>query len=327
MSYIGGNTQIGHLFWVYNSGIAFAFTKQTHYGTAQLARFDVDNEIIQRMKDWVPARWDNIATSRIDSMPTQLARFRSGPDTVEVFLSTRAPLEAIELVRTANDAPVAHLWLYGIDTPAAFTDSVNVGASGVLQWTRRLGAGSYYYRVESMIPGTLVAGRAAAAMQMGGDTTTGFAMRGFGLSDVLLATRTNASGAARRWNDFDPEPLLGDVRKGAQISLVWESYELGQRGTDARYEVVITIERGQSSVGKIAAQIVSRVASMIGIDASDDKLAMRFERTVVHAPTIADNITISLGDTPAGVYLMTLRVTDRISGRVAARAMPLVIRD
>jgi hypothetical protein len=54
---------------------------------------------------------------------------------------------------------------------------------------------------------------------------------------------------------------------------------------------------------------------------------MRFERTVPHAPTIADNITISLGDTPAGVYLLTLRITDRVSGRTTSRAMTLVIRD
>jgi hypothetical protein len=81
------------------------------------------------MKEWVPARWDNIASSRIDSMPSQLARFRSGADTVEVFLATRAPMEALRLVGMENVTPRAHLWLYGLDSPAAFIDSVPVGNS------------------------------------------------------------------------------------------------------------------------------------------------------------------------------------------------------
>jgi GWxTD domain-containing protein len=325
MAYVGTNTQIGHLFWIYNAGIAFAFQKSMHYGTARFAPADADY-IVERMKDWVPARWDNIATSRIDSMPTQLARFRSGSDTVEVLLATRAPMEAIALVGTANTSPIARLWLYGLDTPAAFVDSVKVGESGRLQWTRRLGAGSYYYRVESSIPNTLIAGRAAAAMKMGGDTLTGFAMRGFGLSDVLLATKVNST-LARRWVDFDAEPLLGDVKKGSDLSLVWETYELGERDRQSRYEVAVTIERGQSGMGKIAARIVSRVASIVGVDATDDKLALKFDRVAPYATTIADNITISIGDTPAGVYLMTLRITDRVTGRAASRSMTLVITD
>lgn len=325
---VGKNTQIGHVFWIYNAGIAFAFQKQMHYGTAHFAAADVRTNLINRMKDWVPARWDNIATARIDSMPTQLARFRSGADTVEVFLATRAPVESIQLVGMAGQRPLANLWLYGLDTPAAFVDSVPVGASGVLQWTRRLGAGSYYYRIESMIPGTLVAGRAAAGMAMGKDSTSGFAMLGFGLSDVLLATKTNPAPVARRWIDFDPEPLLGDVKKGSTLSLVWETYELAQRGQDARYEVHVTLERGTSGAGRIAAQIVSRVASMIGVDASDDdRLAMKFDRVMPHSATIADNITIALGDTPAGIYMLTLRITDRGSGRATSRSMSVTIRE
>jgi hypothetical protein len=75
-------------------------------------------------------------------------------------------------------------------------------------------------------------------MQMGGDTTTGFAMRGFGLSDVLLATKISNPATPKRWGDFDAD---------------------------------------------------------------------------------------SLGDTPPGIYVMTLRITDRISGRATSRVMSLVV--
>jgi hypothetical protein len=108
---------------------------------------------------------------------------------------------------------------------------------------------------------------------------------------------------------------------------VWETYVLVERDRQSRYEVAVTIERGQSGMGKIAARIVSRVASIVGVDATDDKLALKFDRVAPYATTIADNITISIGDTPAGVYLMTLRITDRVTGRAASRSMTLVITD
>jgi hypothetical protein len=310
-------------FWLYNADLVFAFSKRLHTGKAHFPASDV--AAIEATKQWQPARWDNIATSRIDSMPTQLARFRSGDDSVEVFLSSRAPMEAIALTGLADALPTAHLWLYGLDTPVAVVDSTKLGASGRMQWTRRLAAGSYYYRIESMIPGTLVAGRAAAGMAMGHDPATGFAMRGFGISDLLVASRTSAAPTAKRWIDFDPEPVLGAVTKGSEIALVWENYELGQTGGTSRYEISIVIDRVRSLSGRIAAEIIGRTASAIGRDMSDDRLSLKFERTVAPANTVADNITIGLGTTPPGSYLLTLRITDRVSGRVASRTVGLTI--
>jgi GWxTD domain-containing protein len=310
-------------FWVYNADLAFAFYKPLHSGTAAFPGADIPT--IEAAKQWQPARWDNIATSRIDSMPTQLARFRSGEDSVDIFLSTRAPMEAIALTGLANAMPTAHLWLYGLDTPFAVVDSTTLGASGRTQWTRRLPAGSYYYRVESIIPGTVVAGRAAAGMAMGHDPATGFAMRGFGISDLLVASRTNAPATAKRWTDFDPEPILGAVAKGSEIALVWENYELGDSGGTSRYEISVVIDRVRSRSGRIAAEIIGRTASVIGKDASDDRLALTFDRTVAQGNTIADNLTIGLGTTPPGSYLLTLRITDRVSGRVATRTVGLTI--
>jgi hypothetical protein len=108
---------------------------------------------------------------------------------------------------------------------------------------------------------------------------------------------------------------------------VWEAYELGERSGEARYEVAVTIDRGSSRVGRIAAQIVGRVASAVGVERSDDKVALRFERRVAHANTIADAITISLGDTPPGVYMIVLTITDQVSGRVVRKVNALTIED
>lgn len=311
-------------FWLYKSDLMFAFYKSFHTGKAKFMGGDI--ALFEELKEVEPARWDNIATARIDSMPTQLARFRSGDDSVEAFFSTRAPMETLALSGVGNVASVAHFWLYGLDSPTAIVDSLPLGKTGRVQWTRRIGAGSYYYRLESVIPGTLVASRASAGMTMGHDPSSGFAMRGFGLSDVLLSTKITAT-SARRWNDFQPEPVLGAVPPGAEIGLVWETYEIGQSDGSARYEVAVSIERVRSRAGRIAAEIVNRTAAAIGIDRSDDKLAMKFEREVPYAATIADNININLGDTPLGTYLLTVQVTDRVSKRTASRTINLTISD
>jgi hypothetical protein len=162
-------------------------------------------------------------------------------------------------------------------------------------------------------------------MAMGHDPATGFAMRGFGISDLLVASRTSAAPTAKRWIDFDPEPVLGAVTKGSEIALVWENYELGQTGGTSRYEISIVIDRVRSLSGRIAAEIIGRTASAIGRDMSDDRLSLKFERTVAPANTVADNIMIGLGTTPPGSYLLTLRITDRVSGRVASRTVGLTI--
>jgi hypothetical protein len=313
-----------HEFWIYNASLMFAFDKFLHTGRARFPGPDLAR--VAEAFDWQPARWDNIAIARIDSMPTQVVRFRSGPDSVEVSLATRAPVEAFAEAGVEMSAQ-ANLWLYGLDSPTAFTDSVTVGASGRLQWTRKLRTGAYYYRVESMIPSTLVAGRTAGGIAMGADTTTGFAMRGFGMSDLLLASRTNVVTSARRWIDFDPELLLGDVKRGGEISLVWETYEAGNRSGDAQYDVSVTIDRESSRLGRIAAEIVGRVASAIGVTRSDDRLAMTFSRRVPYAEVIPDAITLSLRDTPAGSYLLTVTIRDRVSGRSTQRTVQLQIAE
>jgi GWxTD domain-containing protein len=326
LGWLSETNQVMITFWVYNAGLAFAFDKQLHYGTARFNRHDTDNAVVERAKEWQPARWDNIATSRIDSMATQIVRFRSGPDSVEVSLNTRAPVETFQLA-SVEATPRANLWLYGLSAPTAFLDSVDVGATGRLQWTRKLPAGEYYYRVESMIPSTAVAGRTAGGIAMGPDSTSGFAMRGFGLSDVLLATHVRSGATARRWIDFDPEALLGNLKRGGEISLVWETYELGERNGEARYEVAVTIDRGTSRVGRIAAEIIGRVAGAVGVRRTDDRLALSFERAVPHSNTVPDAITISLGDTPAGSYTLILTITDRVSGRVVQKVNALTIEN
>jgi hypothetical protein len=178
-----------------------------------------------------------------------------------------------------------------------------------------------------MIPGTMVAARTAATMQMGADSATGFRLVGFGLSDVLLATRATSRVPPHRWSDLDVTPILGDIAKGSTISLVWENYELGRQGASARYDVAVAIERERSKAGAIAASIVGLIGGAAGITSSKDKVTIKFERTVPFAPVITENISVALGQTPPGSYRLTVQIADKVSGRIASRVSRIVIRD
>ena len=311
-------------FWVYNSDLIFAFDKFLHTGKAAITVEDI--AVADRVKAWQPSRWDNIATTRIDSMPTQVARFRSGADSVEMYVATAAPIQAMRQNTVFNVQPVAHYWLYGLTLSNAYIDSLPVGNTGLLQWTRRVPAGGYYLRIESTIPEALIAGRTTSNVLAARDTVTGFSNRGFGLSDVVIAKHAPLTPTARRWNDIAIDPWLGDLTKGAELSLVWENYELGRDGSDAHYDIAVSIEAERSKGGRIAASVLDRLASAVGVETRANKVTMKIERRVPYAPIVPENVAIGLGATPPGAYRMTVQVTDRVSRRASSRTMRVVIK-
>lgn len=315
-----------HTFWTYKSArLVFCFDKNLHMG---LAHYN-DRGIAEEVAAWQPARWDNIAEATIDSMPTQAARFRAGPDSVDLYLAARAPLESMRQVGVSNVPVTARFWLYSRSTPATFRDSVKMGSSPMLAWTKRVAPGPWYYRVESTMPEALFAGRTAATIVAGPDSLTGFATRGFGMSDIVLASTAPSSATPRRWSDVTFTPLLGDLTRGGQLALIWETYEAGQNAGSATYDIVIGIQRQQtrSAGGRIAAQVVGRLASGVGITTGKDNVEMRIARNVSYAPVLTDNVGISLGDTPPGIYLLTVQVIDRVSGRMTSRSSNITIRE
>lgn len=294
-------------------------------GSSLCAKVRLDQGLLQRTFDWQPARWDNIASIDIDSMPMQAARFRVGGDSVDLFLATRAPVAKLDSVGTNNVSPFAKLWIHGWSTPDILKDSLGLTPAGTMQWTRRLGAGLYNYRVEAVMPGTLAAGRAAANIMAGADTSTGFAMFGFGMSDLLLATSATMSPTARRWSDVEFIPSLGNLQKGGQVSIIWENYDVGRRGSDAEYHVTMTLAREETFGGKMDLDILDGIRSVIKRSSKTNQIILDYDRLVPFAPTIVDNLTLSFGSTPEGAYHLTVAVTDKVTGRTTARTTRIVI--
>lgn len=44
-----------------------------------------------------------------------------------------------------------------------------------------------------------------------------------------------------------------------------------------------------------------------------------------HSAILVDNVTLSLDKTPPGAYLLSLVITDRVTGKVAGRSQQLII--
>ncbi len=196
-----------------------------------------------------------------------------------------------------------------------------------MQWTRRLPLGTYNYRVEAILPGSLAAGRAASDIVLGADSATGFAMRGFGMSDLLAASRAEMPPSAKRWSDVDFVPLTAPVPRGGQVSIVWENYEVGRRGADAEYHVTMTLITEELFPGKVSLNILAGISSAIKKQNKSNKTILDFDRIVPYSPTIVDNLTLAFGDTHPGSYLLSVAVTDKVSGRTTSRTTRIVIRD
>jgi hypothetical protein len=300
--------------------MGFHFASAPTFGTAYFG----NPAYAFNMMDSVPARWDNIADVRIDTLPTHVARFRGAPDSVDIFFAARLPIDEIQAA-TDIAAPVrTDFWMLRGDLEVAFRDSVLGGDAIARSWERRVAAGEYLYRLEAHAEGSLVAARTSSELLAATDSATGFAMNGFGISDVLLASAVEAPVTApARWRDVTFTPLAGPVVGSKELALLWEIYDFAERDGAAEFDVAITIRRERSALGRITARIVG---GAIGREVMTDRVELAYDRRVAHAPTIVEHITISLGETPTGTYLLSLDVTDRATGRTASRSMRIAVR-
>jgi hypothetical protein len=311
--------------WAY-PGIVFEFLGMRTFG---VTCFD-DPDYRKAQLDREPSRWTNIAYVRIDSLPFQTARFRAPGDSVDVFVAAYASVTALRAASDLNAAVNAQFWLHAWDSADSLTAAMTLNADGMLRWTPRVPAGRYDFRVETAMPGSLVAGRAMMTLQTGRDSTN-FDTQGFGISDVLLAARTEVAATATRWSDARITPIVDGVVEAGDVTLLWENYELGRSGASARYGVEIRIERvvrAQNVVGRIAAQIVGGIAGVVGLNRRDDAdgVTFEFERDVPYSVTLLDQVSLSVAGTPPGRYTLALILRDRISGQTTSRTTKIEVR-
>ncbi len=314
-------------FWIYESGLVFAFTGNARQARQRMA-FD-DAAVVANIMDREPARWDNIATRRIDSLAVQYVRFRAGRDSTELFVATRAPVERLSDIRGA--ALAARVWLIGQSTPDMAGAPLRVAPDGLSAWVNTVPNGTYVWRAEVVTVGQATAARATAPVLLGDDPATGFLREGYAMSDVLVGTAARDAGAMQRWRDAPVVPLVGALRDRAQVGLVWETYDLAAREGRSRYTVTVTVSREQArrrgATGDLSASVVGALASTAGVRRGRDALTITYEREVAAAPRVVDQLTLDLRELPAGSYRLTVEVRDRATGRATARETALTIAD
>jgi tetratricopeptide (TPR) repeat protein len=276
-----------------------------------------------------PASWSRLAGVRIDTIPAQVARFRAIADSSDVLVATLPPIAAIAKAAQVVGPVRTDFWILAGGLAERARDSVLRAKPGPQLFVHRLAPGGYVYRSEATADGSLLAARGSAGFIAGNDPHTGLSARGVGMSDVLLALRLEPHSASpARWTDFEISPAVGPVAANATISLLWENYEFGQENGIARYSVNIAIQRQSTpltAADPVAASIVGGVGAGIKIIRTSDKVEFNFDRTIRYASTLVDNVTVSLGKSPPGNYLVTLRVTDGVTGSRVGRTQRLVV--
>ena len=322
--------------WVYDIGLVFTFTGQPTFATARIA--PNDQQTFGDIVHTAPVRWMTAPGFTLDSMPAQLARFRARGDSVDVIVAALPPVESMAVNSMVRGMTRSDFWLLAGGTVVIARDSVVPTGPGVQVFTHRVRERNYLFRAEASTTGSLHAARASAAFVAGTDSSTGFGLRGFGISDVLLATRVaEGRNRALRWNDFDVAPLAGPVSRANPLSLLWENYDFSNDRGASHYTVAIIVERDLSPVGSpsrpakvgnaISAAILSRVTGAIGVERADDRIKLRFERTIQHAAVTVDHVDLSLRELPAGPYRLTIEITDLGTGHTASRTTRLDVSD
>lgn len=311
-------------FWDYNSGYFFIFEGMPSYATASFNRRYA--RIAANAIEDFPSSWVNVAEGTIVRMPVQTARFRATGDSVDVYIASQGPVSAIRESAASNTPVRMDVWLFDREVVDGYRDSTVLSASGVHAWAFRVPRATYISRLETTASDVLVAGLAMSRVVAADDSGSGFSVRGQGISDVLFAGALRARTATpARWIDFSITPLLGAVRNGSTVELLWENYDFGAREGQATYTAEVVVERSRGAAGRIAAEIISRIAGAIGVDRRDDRVTLRIERAVLHAAVLVDQISVGLGTTPPGDYRITLRITDRVTGHASTRSTNLVI--
>lgn len=310
-------------FWFYKTGLIFAFSSVPPFGTAHIAFGDA--ALVDAIEDAAPVRWDNTATRRIDSLQVQVARFRAGRDSIDVWMgaSILAPDSIRQSMSVRGDVK-RYFWLLAPGSLTQAGDASVVDTAGIYTWSARLASSSLIFRVEELGETSTRGARATGAIDGG---TSAFPLTGFGISDILIGrdAAVNDSRTAR-WNDVLMTPVTGAVAPGSHVTFLWENYDLAARDGAAEYEATITLQRDRSIGGRIVAQLVGPLATIArASQPSHDRVSFTFSRSIPHTTAFADQMTVALGETPEGGYTVTLVLKDNVSGRVATRETHMII--
>jgi GWxTD domain-containing protein len=319
------------ILWNYRIGLAFAFRLMPMFGTAESV---IEARHMQEERFALyPVRWDNVPVARrIDTIATLVSRFRGEGDSTDVLVAAEIPTGRLARKLDITSGTLRFGFLaFGIssnvlarDTSSMLVQFDDTDSLATLRraWQMRLAAAPEVgFRVEALQPENGRGARAVGALALTRTT-------GFGLSDVLIADSVATSGGlAMRWSDLAVAPNAGRIRRGRDIALVWETYDLAADSTNSsEYSVEISLVRTDGSrIGRAIARVIGGTLGRGEGQGRDDRVAVSFDRRVPARPVTLDYLTLNLGGLDPGQYRLTIKVTDKVRDASVESTRELVI--
>jgi hypothetical protein len=217
-----------------------------------------------------PANWSGVPFYGIlDEVDVTLARFRAAGDSADLYVGARVPYRRFaprsDASERRDDRLTFTLFLSSLTGQQMYRSAQSrplppaADIAWTTQWQTRTGSLSLMHRVEAVELRRPSGARGVARATS--DSMVSFPLRGFGMSDILLADtlRTNASGLSSdspdgrtvmRWYHVDIVPNAAVVRPGQRFSMLWEVYDLvpGARWPDQLARQHSPRERGGAAL-------------------------------------------------------------------------------
>lgn len=273
-----------------------------------------------------------------DTIDVTAALFRApadgqSQDSVDLYMGARVPLRRFKF-REANDAapedritlsawlatPLGKIVYHAPDERKlpSYTDR-----AWTAQWMTRAKSGAMMHRIEAIEPTRLQGARGVAFRTA--EELVEFQMRGFGMSDVLVAASAKPKTATvRRWSDLSFTSNGAVIAPRANFELAWEVYDL-QPAADGRVRWSVEIRREQGSSAKrddMREVLVNANTAGARVLANEaDAPAVAYTRDEAAANAVVDHLTFNLGDQPPGRHVVQVKIKDLVSGRVTTRGV------
>lgn len=274
-----------------------------------------------------------------DTIDVTMARFRTGTDSVDLFVAGRVPLRTF-WHRNDTAARRQDSIVYGVTIATSLGDHLfqsqrtralpSFGeVSFVEQWTVRAPIVNMMHRVEAYVPRQLRAARGSRRLTSPAEAT--FVTTGFGLSDILLADSLAISGnVLSSWRDLRVMPNAGVVAPGGRLAMAWEIYGLTPDSLGrVQWRVSLSREDGLPVIADDARDVIvgsAHAGAQIHAVEPDASL-ISFRRETAASDVVVDFLFFHLSDTRPGRHVIIVRIDDLVAGTSTTRSASIRILD
>lgn len=286
-----------------------------------------------------PVQYDNVPLNEaLDTVPVQVAAFRHPSDSARTELVFFAGLPLTRMAEGVDlrEGPI-QTGLFVTDplerdvVTQRRDERVRFGAEQYFErrtFTAAVPPGDYRFRVETRQPTTSRAARGGGPLSV-----EAFDRSTLKLSDVVIADQVGrrVEAPAGR-SDFliDPNPAMR-FAPGEAVHLYWEIYNLRPDSTGTVQYTAEVVFRVQSlERGGMVARALGPVFDAMGLTAQgDEPVTLRYDVSEAEGgrDRIPAWVAVDLLAAPAGIYVLELGITDRVSGQTAVRRRSFTVTE